>query len=135
MSKLLGVLLFAPLFALGQAGSVMDPTRATEIAAMAVSAKTKVLLSKEEISKAEQQLFSDRFNRLIVAMQAFADDYNGGRGSVWPQKKADAMEKAFRDLQKTQSWKRALASTDLTARETKPADVPLETASTPSRQP
>jgi len=43
-------------------------------------------------------------------MQEFSEAYNGSNGEVWPQKSADAVDKAFRELQKTESWRRAVSA-------------------------
>jgi len=59
----------------------------------------------------ERMLFEQRYNRLLQAVREFADAYNKAEGIVWPQKKASDVEKAYRNLTKTSSWKRTPALT------------------------
>ena len=70
-------------------------------------AAQSALASKAQLNQEEQIEFSRRFNKLLDVMRDFTDEYNRGGGKLWPQKKADALERAYRDLQKTSSWKRA----------------------------
>src|SRR5215471_7403612 len=45
--------------------------------------------------------FERKFNVLIQALARFSDVYRKGQGSVWPRKEAEAVQKAYRDLEKS----------------------------------
>lgn len=49
--------------------------------------------------------FERKFNDLVLAVQHFSEDYNNSAGNVWPKKKADALQKAIRALQRAEGWK------------------------------
>jgi stage V sporulation protein SpoVS len=88
---------------------VNDPVRAAEVAQRVLDAQNKAVAEQPAAHdiQIERDRFKERFNKLITAMQEFTEAYNGSNGDVWPQKSADAVDKAFRELQKTESWKRA----------------------------
>ncbi len=104
MKQLLFAILVGSTAAYSQTG---DPVRSMETAPMMVDARGAPVPSKAQLTQEEQIEFSRRFNRLLDVMRDFTDEYNRGGGKLWPQKKADALERAYRDLQKTSSWKRA----------------------------
>jgi hypothetical protein len=96
---------------------VNDPVRSAEVAQRVLDAQNKAVGEQPHARDAqiERDRFKERFNKLIAAMQEFSEAYNRSNGDVWPQKSADAVDKAFRELQKTESWRRA-ASSQLAAR-------------------
>ena len=47
----------------------------------------------------QQQQFALKFNQLVDAVANFAKVYNQGKGSVWPQREADKLRKAMRQIQ------------------------------------
>jgi hypothetical protein len=49
----------------------------------------------------EKREFEGRFNDLIKAVSSFVDQYNGGKGNVWPKREADKLAKAMRSLEKS----------------------------------
>ena len=44
-------------------------------------------------------------NQLVAAVDSFANEYNEGKGTIWPQREADKLRKAMRQLQ---SFEKAL---------------------------
>ena len=64
-------------------------------------------LHRIDTSDQERRRFEEKFNRLIDALRDFTDDYNRSTGNVWPAKKAEAVSKAFRELEQTKSWRAA----------------------------
>jgi hypothetical protein len=52
----------------------------------------------------EKRRFSEGFNNLVDALRRFADAYNGGQGEVWPVKEADALRKAYHELERNRLW-------------------------------
>ncbi|MEO8026861.1 MAG: hypothetical protein ABI823_10320 [Bryobacteraceae bacterium] len=120
-----------PFIGVAQSNRPADPVRAAETAQMSFDANNKATADelKARFAKYEHERFTERFNHLIDAMQAFTEEYNKAPGAVWPQKKAEAIEQAFRDLQKTESWRRAAAAGQLASR-TAQAVVPEPTSET-----
>ena len=49
----------------------------------------------------ERRVFEGKFNDLIKAVSRFVDQYNEGKGNIWPKREADKLEKAMRSLQKS----------------------------------
>ena len=49
----------------------------------------------------EKREFEGRFNDLIKAVSSFVDQYNGGKGNVWPKREADKLARAMRSLEKS----------------------------------
>ena len=90
---------------------VSDPVRGAEVAQRVLDAQNKAVAEQPHARdiQIERDRFKERFNKLITAMQAFTEAYNSSNGEVWPQKSADAVDKAFRELQKTESWRRAVS--------------------------
>ncbi len=107
--RLLLAILLAPATIICQ---TEDPVHAMESARLMLEAKNGSPQSKVKDAQIERLEFSDRYNRLIDAMREFTDEYNKAGSMVWPQKKADAVDKAYRDLRKSQSWKRASAQSE-----------------------
>ena len=104
MKQLILAILVGSITAYSQTG---DPLRPFETAQMMMDASSARASSKSQLNRQEEIEFNRRFNRLLDVMRDFTEDYNRGGGKVWPQKKAEALEKAYRELQKTSSWKRA----------------------------
>jgi hypothetical protein len=77
-----------------------DPVRAAEIREQALVERVK---QHERDTKARQDLqkraFEEKFNRLVDAVAKFAEQYNKGKGQVWPKMEAERLRKAMRELQ------------------------------------
>ncbi len=55
--------------------------------------------------RARRREFEARFNQLVAAIDSFANEYNESKGTIWPQREADKLRKAMRQLQ---SFEKAL---------------------------
>lgn len=53
----------------------------------------------QALNNLKQKMMTERFNRLVDAVEAFSKAYNGSKGQVWPADKAKALQKAMKDLQ------------------------------------
>src|SRR5262249_15731648 len=53
---------------------------------------------RRRADKEEMRLFTERFNKLVDAIRTFADEYNKGQGNIWPMRQAEALRKAYREL-------------------------------------
>lgn len=51
------------------------------------------------LNSLKQKMMTERFNRLVDAVEAFSKAYNGSKGQVWPADKAKALQKAIKELQ------------------------------------
>ena len=60
----------------------------------------------ERSTELQQYLFEHRFNHLIDTLRRFGYKYNEGQGNVWPFKEAEAVRKAYRDLERSMVPKR-----------------------------
>lgn len=81
-----------------------DRTRAAETAEMAL--KQRIQEQERDAAAREalrRRFFEQKFNRLVDAVTEFAKEYNGGQGSVWPQREADRLRKAMLELQAVES--------------------------------
>ena len=85
------------------AGSLLTQARVRALAAAA---------QKEKVS--QRHSFEAKFNALLKAAEAFAAKYNEGRGEVWPQREAIALQKALADLQGVPELKRHTSTGVLT---------------------
>ena len=47
----------------------------------------------------QQRQFKLKFNQLAAAVESFAKQYNENKGTIWPQREADKLRKAMRQLQ------------------------------------
>lgn len=47
----------------------------------------------------QQRQFALKFNQLVDAVASFAKAYNQGKGTVWPQREAEKLRKAMRQIQ------------------------------------
>jgi hypothetical protein len=54
----------------------------------------------------QRHAFEQTFNRFIKALGEFTQEYNETKGDVWPTKKAEALMKAFRDVERTGAWRK-----------------------------
>src|SRR6266571_2653198 len=43
--------------------------------------------------KTRRREFAVRFNQLVAAVDSFANEYNEGKGTIWPQREADKLRK------------------------------------------
>jgi hypothetical protein len=55
------------------------------------------------MAAARRQEFERRYQALVEAMNSFADKYNDAKGNIWPLQEAQAVRKAFRDLEKLET--------------------------------
>jgi hypothetical protein len=49
--------------------------------------------------RARRREFEASFNQLVAAIDSFANEYNESKGTIWPQREADKLRKAMRQLQ------------------------------------
>lgn len=49
----------------------------------------------------ERRALSNRYEKLVDALNRFVDKYNENRGTVWPLKEAQAVQKAYRDFERS----------------------------------
>ena len=77
----------------------IDPVKGAEITQASLKAQPRAPAGEEARSAAERRRFEKNFNRLVAAMDDFQREYTASGGHVWPQKKADALKKAIKDLQ------------------------------------
>lgn len=61
--------------------------------------KVSFTTDPDRAAEARQRAFRERFQKLVDALERFADVYNRGRGAVWPLKEAEAVRKAYRSLE------------------------------------
>jgi len=52
----------------------------------------------------QKRLFEERFNSLVQALARFGEVYNRTNGQVLPYDKLTAIKKAWRDLERTQTF-------------------------------
>ena len=84
----------------------IDPVRTGKAIEMSLEAQSRAITRDYEARLARERLeFEERFNRLIAAAAAFTEQYNRGKGQLWPQKEADALRKAMTKLQESRTWK------------------------------
>ena len=78
-----------------------DPIRQHELRERALRSKIEAA-DHEAAAQAtrERQLFSQRFNVLVAAVESFAKEYNQSKGHVWPKKQADDLRAAMQQLQR-----------------------------------
>ncbi len=92
-----------------------DPVRATQASQMIMQARsasaTTAKQSKPIYEKLRKKQFEAKFNNLVEAVSEFAKEYNAGKGTVWPHKKAEALQKAMKDYENAQ---KTLMSPNLT---------------------
>ena len=78
-----------------------DPVRAAEQAQLLLQHQTRGLAAgAQQEMVLQRHSFEAKFNALLKAAKAFATKYNEGRGDVWPQREAIALQRALADLQK-----------------------------------
>ena len=77
-----------------------DPIRAAE---MQQRGQLSAARRQEQVAKMREQLqrcqFEAHFNQLVKAMSEFIDQYNQGKGIVWPQREAGKVRKAMRRIE------------------------------------
>lgn len=59
-------------------------------------------MNSATVAAARRSEFERRYSGLVKAMNTFAEKYNQSKGTVWPLKEADAVRKAFRNLERLQ---------------------------------
>ena len=80
--------------------------RASELAERALREQSKAHDRTDTESAArERRQFELRFNALARAFANFTKTYNDGRGHVFPQKEAVALQKAMDEFQRAHAWK------------------------------
>jgi len=105
----------------------IDPLSPFDAVAMAADASAHAQEVRQQNTVAQERRdFEDKFNKLINALLSFSREYNGSRGSVWPKKKAEAINKALQDLEQTRSWRQN--RTDKSAVLENPDQAPGNTA-------
>ena len=74
-------------------------------ARMAAASARANEIQHRNASDQERRDFEEKFNKLLDALQGFSQEYNKSRGSVWPAKKVEAVNRALRELMQTKSWR------------------------------
>ncbi|MBN9661646.1 MAG: hypothetical protein J0H49_25850 [Acidobacteria bacterium] len=83
-----------------------DRLRAAEFAEKALLSEIRA--HEESLNKralAEKRQFAEKYEALGRAMDSFTLAYNAGRGNIWPKKEAEALAKAIREFESTNSWR------------------------------
>ncbi|HLK51131.1 MAG TPA: hypothetical protein VKT49_23475 [Bryobacteraceae bacterium] len=84
---------------LGLFHAQVDPVRRAEMVEAIAAAQAAVQQhAATPQSQEERRRFEEKFNRLVSAMEDFQREYNASRGQVWPQREAEALKKAIKDL-------------------------------------
>jgi hypothetical protein len=79
-----------------------DPTRTLDYLRMTNPQKFHEMSEPQaRVAQLQRHLFEQRFQKLVDAVQRFSDQYNKGRGYVWPLKEAEALRKAYRNLERS----------------------------------
>lgn len=84
-----------PILALLFVGALAAQTLGDE-AARSAMAQARI---RNEIY--ERKLFAERFNALVKALSLFGESYNRSNGTLLPADKVIAIQKAWRDLERT----------------------------------
>ena len=84
----------------------LDPVRNAELLPLKNQAQ-ECAIRKEQSEREYQSRreFAERFNRLVNALDEFAQEYNKTKGQAWPKKHADHLNKAFKSLQSSLEWR------------------------------
>ena len=83
-----------------------DPIRSLDAITMVNAARSRAIEAQQRQTQEQvRREFEHKFNRLIDALQKFTEEYNRAPGQVWPVKNAEALSKAFRDLERTTAWR------------------------------
>jgi len=90
----------------------VDPVRRVEVASAVSAAVRSEDFNRKSGSELERRQFEQKFNGLIDALRDFTQAYNSSNGTVWPLKKVEAINKAFRELERTRSWVPKTGSAD-----------------------
>jgi len=53
---------------------------------------------QRRVAESQNHLLEKRFQKLVDALQRFAEEYNRNGGRVWPLREAEAVRKAYRDF-------------------------------------
>ena len=77
-----------------------DPIRQHELSERALRTQIQNA-ERERVAREDhkRQLFEQRFNTLVAAVEAFAKEYNQSKGRVWPKKHADELRAAMEEIQ------------------------------------
>jgi hypothetical protein len=79
-----------------------DPYSPLERFLMVNAAKTHARpQSQLRAAELQRRLLSERFQKLLHALERFSDEYNKGKGNVWPLKEAEGLRKAYYDLERS----------------------------------
>ncbi|HEY1239292.1 MAG TPA: hypothetical protein VGF16_01995 [Bryobacteraceae bacterium] len=79
-----------------------DPMRRFEELEKVNAAATRAVSEQQHRrAESEQMLLDKRFQKLVDALQRFANEYNKGRGQFWPLHEAEAVRRAYRDFERS----------------------------------
>ena len=79
-----------------------DPTRTLDYLRMTNPQKFYEMSEPQaRVAQLQRHLFEQRFQKLVDALQRFSDKYTQGRGHVWPLREAEALRKAYRNLERS----------------------------------
>jgi hypothetical protein len=88
-----------------------DPIRPLDAFTMTNAAKARLEQGEQaNNSYQERHHFEQKFNQLIDALHEFTQEYNRSKGNVWPAKNVEAVNRAFRELERSKSWQSSTAS-------------------------
>ena len=75
-----------------------DPARAAEVQQRIVMAQSS-RDAAQILQERQRREFENRFSEFVNAMNNFIAQYNSGNGLVWPQREAEKLGKAMRNVQ------------------------------------
>jgi hypothetical protein len=93
---MLTTLICCALFFQRDAASMLDELRLShpeKVRAMSESERSNTDL--------QQRAIQQRFQKMVDALQRFAEEYNKGGGHIWPLKEAEAVRKAYHNLERS----------------------------------
>ena len=76
----------------------------SRVAALDYSAKVtaELPMNPTTIAANRKAEFERRYEKLVAALNSFSEKYRQANGSVWPQKEAAAVRKAFQALERVE---------------------------------
>lgn len=94
-----------------QAQTPPDPIRSEQYIHLKNEATAQATeIRKQDYSRHHREEFEARFNKLVLALEHFVEEYRRGEGHTWPSDKAGEVKRAFDALQKTHAWKASTPS-------------------------
>ena len=78
-----------------------DPVRPLDALQKAAAAAPAISESQRRPADPDQALPEKRFQKLVDALQRFADEYNRDRAELWPLHQAEAVRESYRDFERS----------------------------------